>query len=174
MIPEPRHAGTDKLPWNIPKGELRITRREMVSGTMTAGFPALVAVVASTRFQANAQPDRHAHSGSPGIQSLMKEPLAHTPDPIVNVIMLGMAPGETSMPHEHIGPVFAYVLEGEIENQVAPDAPKRYASGDYFYEPPMHEHKMMRNLSMTQPAKLLIFHFEQRGKPFTIAMKNSV
>ncbi|MFZ0662264.1 MAG: cupin domain-containing protein [Acidobacteriaceae bacterium] len=153
-----------------------ITHREMMGGAMGAAFAALVAGSTNTLLEAKTLPaQQHGHDqtdASP-IKSLMREPLAPTPNPIVDVIMLEMAPGSASGPHQHTGPVFAYILEGEIENQVEPGAAKRYGPGDYFYEPPMHEHKIMKNLSETKPAKLLIFQVEQKDKPFTIAWKNS-
>lgn len=152
-----------------------VTRREVVSGAVAAALAALAAGAASPALEAKAIAAPRRRPGAspargPAIRSLMREPLAHTPNPIVDVITLEMAPGEASAPHEHTGPVFAYILEGEIENQVEPQPPKRYGPGDYFYEPPMHEHKMMRNLSRTRPAKLLIFQVEQKDKPFTIPM----
>ncbi|MDE3180951.1 MAG: cupin domain-containing protein [Acidobacteriota bacterium] len=92
-------------------------------------------------------------------------------NPEVAVITLTMAPGASSPPHEHTGPVFAYLLEGEIENQVDPNPPRKYTPGEFFYEPPMHVHRMMKNLSATKPAKLLIFQVEEKGKPFTISAR---
>ena len=76
-----------------------------------------------------------------------------------------------SPPHEHIGPVFAYILEGKIENQVDPDAPRTYSVGDFFYEPAMHVHRALRNLSQTEHARLLIFQVGEKGKPFTTGAK---
>jgi quercetin dioxygenase-like cupin family protein len=105
------------------------------------------------------------------VKQLMEEPLAAMPNAEVSVITLTVAPGSNSLPHEHTGPVFAYVLEGSIENQVEPNPPRTYHAGEYFYEPPMHVHRMMRNLSNTRPAKLLIFQVGEKGKPFTIRAK---
>ena len=150
-----------------------MNRREMMGGSMAAAFAALAVSSRGALVDAQTLPaSGHGTAGNPSVHSLMKEPLAPVPNPIVNVITLEVAPGSTSAPHEHTGPVFAYILEGEIENQVAPNAPKRYGPGDYFYEPPMHEHKMLKNLSQTKPAKLLIFEVEQKGRPFTIMLKN--
>ncbi len=98
----------------------------------------------------------------------MITPLGDIPDPEVTVITLTVAPGSVSPPHRHIGPVFAYILEGSIENQVDPESPKTYHAGDCFYEPAMHVHRMLRNLSSSKPAKLLIFEVGQKGKPFTV------
>lgn len=150
-----------------------INRREMMSGTAAAAFAALIAGGASPLSRAEALPAaRQGHDrvgGNFPIESLMREPLSPSlSHPILDVITLEVPPGASSSPHQHTGQVFAYILEGEIENQVEPGPPKRYGPGSYFYEPPMHEHKMMKNLSETKPAKLLIFQVEQKGKPFTI------
>lgn len=101
----------------------------------------------------------------------MQEPLAEMPNPEVTVLTLTVAPGGRSQPHKHMGPVFAYLLEGEIENQVDPNPPRRYKPGEYFCEPPMHVHRSLRNLSYTKPAKLLIFQVGEKGKQFTISAK---
>jgi quercetin dioxygenase-like cupin family protein len=105
------------------------------------------------------------------VKALMQEPLGDISNPEATVITLTVAPGAVSPPHKHIGPVFAYVLEGKIENQVEPEAPKTYNVGDFFYEPAMHVHRTLRNLSQTEPAKLLIFQVGEKGKAFTIGAK---
>jgi quercetin dioxygenase-like cupin family protein len=103
-----------------------------------------------------------------GVRVLLREPLAEMPHAQVTMITLSLPPGSNAPPHRHTGPVFAYVLEGEIENQVEPDPPRRYRPGDSFYEPPMHIHRMLRNLSRTRTAKLLICEVGEAGRPFTI------
>ena len=56
-------------------------------------------------------------------------------------------PGAANAPHRHPGPVFGYVLEGELEFQ-AGDAPaRRLKAGDTFYEPTMVLHAVSRNPS---------------------------
>jgi quercetin dioxygenase-like cupin family protein len=56
-------------------------------------------------------------------------------------------PGAASAPHRHPGPVFGYVLEGELDFQ-AGDAPaRRLKAGDTFYEPAMVLHAVARNPS---------------------------
>ena len=56
-------------------------------------------------------------------------------------------PGAASAPHRHPGPVFGYVLEGELEFQ-AGDAPvRRLKAGDTFYEPASELHAVARNPS---------------------------
>lgn len=113
-------------------------------------------------------PMAHA-SDSITVHDLMHEPLAQMPDPEVTLLTLTLAPGATSHPHRHTGPVFAYILEGTIENQVDPGPPKTYKPGEFFYEPPLHVHRSLTNLSDAQQAKILIFQVGQKGKPFTIS-----
>ena len=104
---------------------------------------------------------------TPGISTkqLMQEPLGDTLDPKVSVVLLPMAGGRTAGAHTHPGPVFAYILEGDIENQLEPDPPKIYHAGDFFYEAPMHVHRLMRNLSGTEPAKVIVFQVGATGNP---------
>lgn len=118
---------------------------------------------------AAAQGQGTAHTGdSVGVNNLMSEPLAQIPDAEVRMLTLTLAPGSTSQAHKHTGPVFAYILEGSIENQVDPGAPKTYKPGDFFYEPAMHVHRQMKNLSDREPAKVLVFEVGEKGKTFTI------
>jgi quercetin dioxygenase-like cupin family protein len=153
-----------------------ITRREM-NGTVTAMLAAFISEISGALLRAEVPPagqsaDRPERHASPvAVQTLMQAPLAEMPNPQVTVITLTVAPGGTSSPHKHTGPVFAYLLEGEIENQVDPDRPRRYKPGEFFYEPSMHVHRSLRNLSRTNPAKLLIFEVGEKGKQFTVGAK---
>jgi quercetin dioxygenase-like cupin family protein len=64
-------------------------------------------------------------------------------------------PGAASAPHRHPGPVFGYVLEGELEFQ-AGDAPaRRLKAGDTFYEPARVLHTVSRNPSDKAKTRLL-------------------
>ena len=64
-------------------------------------------------------------------------------------------PGAASAPHRHPGPVFGYVLEGELEFQ-AGDAPaRRLNAGDTFYEPAMVLHAVSRNPSAKVRTRVL-------------------
>lgn len=153
-----------------------ITRREMNS-SLAAIVGGFFMESAGTPLSAAAQQARQNAQGhmrsmrSIGIHTLMQEPLAEMRNPEVTVLTLTVAPGGSSQPHKHTGPVFAYLLEGEIENQVDPNPPRKYRPGEYFYEPPLHVHRSLRNLSSTKPAKLLIFQVGEKGKQFTIPAK---
>lgn len=149
-----------------------VSRREMSAAIVTTLLSAPSAALRAQAPSGGGGGPLHApHRSSGGVQTLMQEPLGAIADPEVTVITLTVAPGAVSPPHRHTGPVFAYILEGTIENQVDPGPPRTYEAGDFFYEPAMHVHRLLRNLSKERPAKLLIFEVGQKGKAFTIAAK---
>jgi quercetin dioxygenase-like cupin family protein len=57
------------------------------------------------------------------------------------------APGVASAPHRHPGPVFGYVLEGELEFAVGDGKVRTLKAGDTFYEPAAALHAVSRNPS---------------------------
>ena len=105
-----------------------------------------------------------------GRKPLLQQPLADRVGQEVSVIKITTAPGATAGAHQHNGPVFAYLLKGEVESQVDPDPPRVYRSGDVFYEAPMHTHRFYRNLSKTEPAELLVFSVRKMGEPFSVRL----
>jgi quercetin dioxygenase-like cupin family protein len=108
----------------------------------------------------------------PSVKPLLQEPLANIANQRVSVITLIAGPGTASPgAHQHPGPVFAYVLKGEIENQVDPDPPKVYRAGDVFYEPPLHAHRLFRNLSKTESAEVLVFEVSETGRPLAMGVQ---
>ena len=66
-----------------------------------------------------------------------------------------LEPGQASMPHRHPGPVFGYVLEGEYEWAINDQPAKKLKVGDTFYEPAMCLHRVSRNLSDKNRARIL-------------------
>jgi quercetin dioxygenase-like cupin family protein len=66
-----------------------------------------------------------------------------------------LEPGQASMPHRHPGPVFGYILEGEYEWAIDGEPAKKLKRGDTFYEPAMCLHRVSRNLSAKNKARIL-------------------
>ncbi len=104
-----------------------------------------------------------------GVQRLFEQAVPDIGGKEVRLVLLTVEPGGTSQPHRHTGPVFAYVLEGTIQNQVDPEPLKTYHAGEIFYEPTMHVHRALTNVSKTKPAKILVFEIGEKGKEFTVA-----
>lgn len=64
-------------------------------------------------------------------------------------------PGAASAPHRHPGPVFGYVLEGELEFAIGDGKLRTLKAGDTFYEPAMALHRVARNPSNKATTRVL-------------------
>jgi quercetin dioxygenase-like cupin family protein len=89
-------------------------------------------------------------------------------------VVVDYAPGAASPAHMHSKSafIFAYVVSGAIESQVN-DGPKRvYHAGESWYEAPGAVHRVSRNASATEPAKLLaVFVADTGDKALTTPIK---
>jgi quercetin dioxygenase-like cupin family protein len=148
-----------------------ITRREMTS-TLSASFAALIAgVTLGLRAEAATPQNEHDHpatSAPLGSKSLINQPIDGLGDFDSEMLLLTLPPKFASTPHKHSGPVFAYVLEGKLQNQVDPEEVKTFSAGDSWFEPAMHTHMVMHNLSDTDQARVLVMLLTPKGKAATI------
>src|SRR5262245_34480529 len=124
------------------------------------------ALLASSCMVSAAQFVAQAGVSEPVWETLVRAPLPADGELVISVNGLTM-PAEPVAEHSHEGSVIAYLVEGEIENQVEPNPSAIIKPGGFFYEAPRQLHKMMRNLS-TEPAKLLIFHAGRTGVPASL------
>lgn len=117
-----------------------------------------------------AQSGVQSGAGKPVWETLIQAPIPQETLPKLNVLSLPTVPPAPPVPrepgagHTHAGPVFGYILRGEIENLVEPDPPGIYKTGEVFYETPMHVHRYLRNVSKTEPADVLIFQTGDTGQ----------
>lgn len=151
-----------------------MTRRELTQ-TLGASFVALIAGgVTALRAEGDAPQHDHDSQDHPatgpalGAKSLIDQPITGLGDFDAEMLLLTLPPKFASTPHKHSGPVFAYVLEGAVENQVDPEAVKKFAVGDSWFEPAMHTHMVMHNLSDTAEARVLVMLLTPKGKAATI------
>jgi quercetin dioxygenase-like cupin family protein len=113
-----------------------------------------------------------AQSGAepPVWETLLQKPLPEDCQPIISVVSISGPPAPPVQPpigagHTHAGPVFVYILQGEIETQIDPDPPATYKPGEFFFEAPMHVHRFQRNLSKTEPGRVIVFQAGNTGQP---------
>ena len=100
---------------------------------------------------------------------LLNMPLPDLPaDQEMLVLEVELAPGQGSQPHRHNAHVFVYVLEGEVEMQVAGGELMRLGPGEMFYENREDVHTVSRNASDTEPAKFLVHILKTAGAPVTV------
>jgi quercetin dioxygenase-like cupin family protein len=110
------------------------------------------------------------NTGAVTARLLLQDSLKNLVNQEVTLAKSTLAPGaaptsSSTRAHQHSGPIFAFILKGDVESQVDPDPSKTYHPGDVFFEPPMHAHRLLRNLSGTDPAEMLIFQVSESGKP---------
>ncbi|WP_394834413.1 cupin domain-containing protein [Pendulispora rubella] len=80
------------------------------------------------------------------------------------------APGGTSAPHHHANSsfIYAYVVSGTIRSQVEGEPAREFHAGESWYEQPGAHHLEGRNMSTTEPAKLLaVFIVDTNDKELT-------
>jgi quercetin dioxygenase-like cupin family protein len=99
-----------------------------------------------------------------------EQAIPNIPGKSLVALVVDYTPGGASPSHTHAKSafIFAYVLSGEIESQVN-DGPKRvYRAGESWYETPGSIHRVSRNASKTEPAKLLaVFVVDTEDKKLT-------
>lgn len=101
------------------------------------------------------------------IQTIFEKELAGHEGEQVSMTVVSYGPGKSSPAHRHHGPVFVYVLEGEVELQIAGGPLTKVKAGETFYEPPGSIHEVSRNASQTKPCKLLAFIIGKQGTAIT-------
>ena len=74
-------------------------------------------------------------------------------------------PGGSTPAHHHDGAIFAYVAEGAVVTALDDGPEQRFEAGQAWYERPGQVHRVSRNASTTQPAKLVVFFLTQPGTP---------
>jgi quercetin dioxygenase-like cupin family protein len=112
----------------------------------------------------------HGETVTPHFQQV----IPNIPGKSLIALVVDYAPGGAAPSHTHAKSafIFAYVLTGEIESQVN-DEPKRvYRAGESWQEAPGAAHKISRNASKTEPAKLLaVFVVDTDDKVLTTPVR---
>ncbi len=136
-----------------------MTSRRQTLHTLAASLAAIAAGRAFSLAQ-----DAPAHESSK-VSTLLQKALPADGNEEVTVLTVDYAPGASSEAHRHPGPVFGYVLEGEVQMQIEGESLKTYAAGQAFYEPRGVVHQVSRNASATKPARFLVFVVAKKGAP---------
>jgi quercetin dioxygenase-like cupin family protein len=111
-----------------------------------------------------------AHSPSEAVTTKFEHAIPNFPGKSVIAVEVTYPPGGASVPHHHASSAFiyAYVLSGTIQSQVDGEPARIYRAGESFYEAPGAHHLEGRNMSSTEPAKLLaVFVVDTNDKALT-------
>jgi quercetin dioxygenase-like cupin family protein len=131
-----------------------VTRRNLLQGV--AAGSALLASMAEA-------------AGAPNVKTLIEQKIDGIENPLVFMQVVELAPGAQSSAHRHPGPVFGYILEGELLTQVEGSAPTTYKTGEAFYEPAGHVHLQARNPGKTGVTRFLAVVIGKQGSPPVLA-----
>jgi quercetin dioxygenase-like cupin family protein len=112
----------------------------------------------------------HAHDGDSSVKvtTLTRQPLTDYPGKEGVLAMVEFAPGHVDAAHRHPGHAWVYVLEGTVEMQMEGGKLHTLKPGDTFYENPKYTHPVGRNVSKTEPAKLLVFFVTEQNVPLVL------
>lgn len=100
--------------------------------------------------------------------------IPNIPGKSLTAVVVTYPPGGGSSAHHHAISAFlyVYVLSGSIESQIEGEPLKVFKAGESFYEAPGAHHLIGRNVSKTEPAKLLaVFVADTNDKNLTTADK---
>jgi quercetin dioxygenase-like cupin family protein len=115
-----------------------------------------------------------AHAPTETVTPNFKHEIPNIPGKSLVAVVVNYGPGAASPAHTHAKSAFiyAYVLSGSIETQVD-DGPKQVLhAGESFYEQPGAVHRVSRNASSTEPAKLLaVFVVDTNDSKLTQPLK---
>ncbi len=89
----------------------------------------------------------------------------------VIVVSVDYPPRGASKPHRHPAEIFVYVEKGAVDVQIEDAEVVTYTAGQVFYEPPMVLHRVSRNASDSEPARVIAFVLIEDGKPVVIPEK---
>lgn len=125
--------------------------------------------VGATGFQA-AKAGEQEYKTKAKATSLVQTALAGVKGKEVIIKHLDVPPGFVGGKHFHPGPVFVYVLEGELTIETEGVGRQTIKAGE-LYQEPLRRPMRGLNLSTTDALKLLVFQVGDEGKPMMIKVE---
>jgi quercetin dioxygenase-like cupin family protein len=115
-----------------------------------------------------------AHDVGDKVTPNFAQAITNIPGKSLIAVVVDYPPGGASVPHTHAKSsfIYAYVVSGSIESKVNDGPTRVYKAGESWSEPPGASHSISRNVSKTQPAKLLaVFVVDIDDKNLTTPVK---
>ncbi len=125
-----------------------------------------VMVVAASGFQ-DANAAEQEYKPKVKVTSLVEAPLVGVEGKKVIIKHFELPPGFVGGKHFHPGPVFVYVLEGELIINTK-KAGRQIIRAGQLYQEPIRSVMQARNLSTTDATKIVVFQVGDKGKPMMI------
>jgi quercetin dioxygenase-like cupin family protein len=115
-----------------------------------------------------------SHEPAESVVPNFSHTITNVPGKSLVAVEVTYPPGAASPPHRHAKSAFiyAYVVSGAIESQVDDQPARIYTAGQSFHEEPGAVHRISRNASKSEPAKLLaVFVVDSDDAPLTVPQK---
>jgi quercetin dioxygenase-like cupin family protein len=125
----------------------------------------LIAFFARGRFQtgAGAAQDKAALAFADVIKQSLSDPELKDYEMVSR--LMTVPPGfADQVSHRHDAELFGYVIEGEVEIQLAGGPVAAYGQGRMFYESRNTVHSLLRNRSGEKAAKILLLFVAKKGR----------
>src|SRR5438270_1049460 len=111
------------------------------------------------------KPDGPATPPRSVVTTLLTETLPEGVGREVRVLQVVYPPGASTPAHHHPGAVFVYVAEGAVQCALDDGPVVRYEKGQSWWERPGRVHRVARNASDVEPARLVVFFVTKAGSP---------
>ncbi|HEX3604130.1 MAG TPA: cupin domain-containing protein [Steroidobacteraceae bacterium] len=104
-------------------------------------------------------------------RDVIKQELPGKPSREITLIEVNYPPDGASPPHLHVNGVMAFVVAGTVVSKIGDGPEKTFGAGESWWEPPAALHRVSRNASSTEPAKLLAIYIAPTGATEADLMK---
>ena len=149
-----------------------ISRRETIK-TLAASLAVSIAGrgAAEAKAPTSEAAVHEAGTTAPQVAPVFQHSLTLAGERDVIAVTVEYPPGPGTPAHRHSGPVLGYVIEGAVVIQVDDGSPVTYSAGQMFFEPEGSIHRISKNASSTNRAKMLAIIFGKKGEPPTSLLK---
>ena len=132
----------------------------------------LVSILAATAATAVTDPtSAQQPSVTATRRDVIRQEIPGEPPRDLSLVEVTYPPGTGSPPHLHANGVMAFVVSGTVTSKVGDGPEQIFHAGDAWWEPPGAIHRVSRNASSAEPARLLAIYIAPRGATSTDLMK---
>ena len=106
-----------------------------------------------------------------GKRIVIRQPLPGDPQREVTLVEIMYRPGAGSPPHVHDEGVMAFVVAGSVASKVGDGPEHLFHAGEAWWEPPGAIHRVSRNASSSEEARLLAIYIAPQHASETDLMR---
>jgi quercetin dioxygenase-like cupin family protein len=136
-----------------------------------ASLVSLLAAAAATTLDDATSAQQPAASVTATRRDVISQEIPGEPPRDLSLVEVTYPPGTGSPPHLHANGVMAFVVSGTVTFKVGDGPEQTFHTGDAWWEPPGAIHRVSRNASSTEAARLLAIYVAPRGATATDLMK---